>query len=75
MIGNFFGNLKKPYFHVKTAVATFWTTFGNIWAAFYSNIWSHWVSRPYDLCNRINCLVGTRSLSGYVWAFHPASQV
>ena len=47
MIGNFFGNLKKPYFHVKTAVATFWTTFGNIWAAFYSNIWLHCFSNEF----------------------------
>ena len=42
MMGNFLGNVKKPHFYVKTAVATIWTTFGNIWATFYSNFWSHW---------------------------------
>ena len=30
MIGNFFGNVEKPHSNVKTAVATFWVTFGNI---------------------------------------------
>ena len=42
MIGNFFGNVEKPHSNVKTAVDTFWATFGNISATFYSNIWSHW---------------------------------
>ena len=28
--------------YVKTDVASFWATFGNIWATFYLNIWSHW---------------------------------
>ena len=26
----------------KTAVGIFWATFGENWATFYSNIWSHW---------------------------------
>ena len=43
MIGYFLGNLKKLYSFAKTTVATFWVTFGNIWATFYSNIWSHWL--------------------------------
>ena len=25
-----------------TNVDTFWATFGENWATFYSNIWSHW---------------------------------
>ena len=41
MIGNFLGNVEKPHCYVKTAVATFGATFANIWAMFYSNIWSH----------------------------------
>ena len=32
--------LKYITFYGKTDVATFWTNFGNIWATFYSNIWS-----------------------------------
>ena len=32
--------LKKTYSYVNTALATFWATFGKIWATFYSNIWS-----------------------------------
>ena len=28
-------------FKVETTVAAFWATFLNIWATFYSNIWSH----------------------------------
>ena len=27
--------------YLQTAAATFWATFGNIWATFYFNIWSH----------------------------------
>ena len=38
MIGNFLGILEKPHSNVKTEVATFWATFGNIWANFYYNI-------------------------------------
>ena len=37
MMGNFLVNFEKPHSNVKkTAVATFWTTFVNIWATFYS---------------------------------------
>ena len=32
-----FGQLKKPHLNVKTTVATFWATFGNIWATFTPN--------------------------------------
>ena len=28
MIGNFLGNVEKPDSYIKTAVATFWATFG-----------------------------------------------
>ena len=38
MIGNFLGIFEKPHSYVKTEVATFWATFGNIWANFYYNI-------------------------------------
>ena len=34
MIGNFLGNVKKSHSYVKTTVATFWKTFGNIWPIF-----------------------------------------
>ena len=34
MIGNFLGNVKKPHSYVKTTVATFWKTIGNIWPIF-----------------------------------------
>ena len=39
---NFFGYFEKPHSYVKTCMATSWVTFGNIWATFYSNIWSYW---------------------------------
>ena len=42
MIVDFLGNFKNPHSCVKTAAATFWATFGNVWATFYSKIWSHW---------------------------------
>ena len=42
MIGNFFGNFGKSHTYIKTAAATVWATFGNIFFTFYSNIWSHW---------------------------------
>ena len=38
MIGNFLGNVEKPHSCVKTAVDTFWATFGNIRATFYYNV-------------------------------------
>ena len=41
MIINFLGYFEKPHFYVKTAVATYWVTFGNSWATCFSNIWSH----------------------------------
>ena len=37
--------LKKTYSYVNTALATFWATFGKIWATFYSNIWSLWLNQ------------------------------
>ena len=40
---------EKLNFLNKTAVATFWTTFGENWATFYSNIWwSHWSQGTRD---------------------------
>ena len=41
IIGNFLGYFEYPHSYVKTAVATFWATLGNIWTTFYFNIWSH----------------------------------
>ena len=42
-IGNFLGYFEKPHSDVKTALASYWATFGEKnWATFYSNIWSHW---------------------------------
>ena len=38
-----FGLFGKNSLLCKTALATFWTTFGKIWATFYSNIWAHWL--------------------------------
>ena len=40
-LATFWAILKKPHSYVKTALSTFWTTFGKNWANFYSNIWSH----------------------------------
>ena len=40
IIENFLGYFKNIS-NVKTYVATSWVTLGIIWAAFYSNIWSH----------------------------------
>ena len=40
-MGHFLGIFEKPHSFVKIAVATVWATFGNIWATFNSNIWSH----------------------------------
>ena len=45
----FLGLSEKHHFLVKTAVATFWATFGNIWAKFYFNIWSHWLCMVFVL--------------------------
>ena len=42
IIGNFLGYFEKSHSFVKNYAATSWVTFGNFWATFYSNIWSHW---------------------------------
>ena len=34
MIGNFLGYFEKPHSYVKTALATFWATFGKNWTTF-----------------------------------------
>ena len=34
IISNFSGYFEKPNSYVKTAMATSWVTFGNIWATF-----------------------------------------
>ena len=44
ILGDFLGYFEKHRLQVKTAVATFWITFGIIWATFYFIIWSHWLS-------------------------------
>ena len=38
IFGHFYGFMKNVTFELKTAV----TTFGQNWATFYCNIWSHW---------------------------------
>ena len=38
MIGIFLGNFEEPQSYAKPAVATFWATFGNIWATFCSKL-------------------------------------
>ena len=35
-------------------MATFWATFGNIWATFYSNIWSHWLRQKLRRFQSVN---------------------
>ena len=35
------GYFEKHHAYVNTALATLWPTFGQHWATFYSNIWSH----------------------------------
>ena len=50
MIGNLLGYFEKPHFYLSTAVSTFWATFGEIWATFYSNIWSHWAAVRLEVC-------------------------
>ena len=45
MVGNCLIYFEKPHLYVKTALATFWTT----WATFYSTICSHWSLGKY-LC-------------------------
>ena len=43
VLGNFLGYFEKPHSDVKTALASYWATFGEKnWATFYSNVWSHW---------------------------------
>ena len=38
-------------FQAKTAVASFWATFGKVWATFIFNIWSHCVEWPKNMTN------------------------
>ena len=37
----FWATLKSIHLKVKTDQATYWATYGLIWATFYFNIWSH----------------------------------
>ena len=39
---DYLGNFKNITYYVKTAVGTFWATFGKCWDTFYPNIRSHW---------------------------------
>ena len=34
--------MKRVTFYVRTPVVTFWASFRENMATFYSNIWSHW---------------------------------
>ena len=42
MIGNFLGNFENHCILRQIVVATFRAIFGQTWATFYPNIWSHW---------------------------------
>ena len=53
-MGHFLGIFEKPHSFVKIAVATVWATFGNIWATFYSNIWSHWLRQKLRRFQSVN---------------------
>ena len=41
ILGDFLGSFKIMTFKVKTAEYASWATNGQIWATFYSNIWTH----------------------------------
>ena len=45
--------------YLQTAAATFWATFGNIWATFYFNIWSHFDRPPSALLSLCAILILT----------------
>ena len=53
---NSLGYFEKSHSNVKTYLATSWMTFGNIWATFYSNIWSHWSSMMMRMMMCTKCL-------------------
>ena len=40
--GIILGYFVKSQLYVNSTLATFWENFGNIFATFYSYIWSHW---------------------------------
>ena len=42
MIGNFWGNFENHCILRQIVVVTFRAIFGQTWATFYPNIWSHW---------------------------------
>ena len=43
MFGDFLSFFEEGHIQSKTVVATFRASFGETWATFYSNIWSHWL--------------------------------
>ena len=47
------GYCEKWHFLYYTHVDSFWATFKENWATFYSNIWSHWVGEKMQRENRI----------------------
>ena len=40
-----FGLSENITFKVKTAVSTFWATFGKLWSSLNFNTWSHWLQK------------------------------
>ena len=74
IFGNFWPIL-KDHFLVKTVASTFrGAAFGNIWATFYCNIWSHcWVESLYNK-ERCRVLVSNngqtgRACRGMAWSY------
>ena len=47
IVSDFSGYFETHRFYAKNTVATFWATFGHIWANFYFNILSHWVHNTW----------------------------
>ena len=47
MFGYYWGNFEKHNLFSESVVTTFWATFSENWATFYSNIWSHCSWRTY----------------------------
>ena len=45
IFNDFLGYFENIKFYVKIAVPTFLGNYVKIWASFYSNIWSHCISR------------------------------
>ena len=60
IIHNFWAIFKNGPFQVKSAAATFWSTFGKYWATFYSNIWLHCSTEKVKLVDMKNQWICSR---------------